>query len=82
MSHPATPEPSTALSLRAAVSVQCALVHAWARRGDRGQSTAEYALVMLGAATVALMLITWAGQTDKIGRLLDGVLDSILERFS
>jgi hypothetical protein len=52
------------------------------RRDDAGQSTAEYALVMLGAATVALMLITWAGQTDKIGRLLDGVLDSILERFS
>jgi len=64
------------------VAVQCAVATAWSRRGDRGQSTAEYALVMLGAATVALMLITWAGRTDKIGRLLDGVLDSILERFS
>ena len=51
-------------------------------RGDRGQSTAEYALVMLGAATVALMLITWASQTDKVGQLLDGVIDSILGQFT
>jgi hypothetical protein len=27
---------------------------------DRGQSTAEYALVLLGAAGVALLLIAWA----------------------
>lgn len=73
----------TSLSVRAVAVVQSAVVCALARRrDDAGQSTAEYALVMLGAATVALMLITWAGQTDKIGRLLDGVLDSILERFS
>lgn len=52
------------------------------RSDDRGQSTAEYALVLLGAATVALMLVTWASRTDKIGRLLDGVMDSILSRFS
>jgi hypothetical protein len=52
------------------------------RHDDRGQSTAEYALVMLGAATVALMLITWASQTDKIGQLLDGVIDSILGQFT
>jgi hypothetical protein len=71
------------LTLRAAAAVHSAVVASIARRrDDRGQSTAEYALVMLGAATVALMLITWAGRTDKIGRLLDGVLDSILERLS
>jgi len=52
------------------------------RRDDRGQSTAEYALVMLGAATVALMLITWASRTDKIGQLLDGVIDSILGQLT
>ena len=76
MSHPS-------VSLRAVVAIQAAVVVVLSRRrGDRGQSTAEYALVMLGAATVALMLITWAGRTDKIGRLLDGVLDSILERLS
>jgi hypothetical protein len=36
--------------------------------------------VLLGAAAVALLLVTWATDTDAIGRLLDGVLDSILDR--
>jgi len=45
---------------------------------DLGQSTAEYALVLLGAAAVALMLAAWATKTDKIGKLLDGVLDRVL----
>lgn len=52
-----------------------------ARSDDRGQSTAEYALVILGAAAVALLLVAWASQTDKIGQLLDAVIDSILSRF-
>ena len=26
---------------------------------DRGQSTAEYALVLLGAAAIALLLVAW-----------------------
>lgn len=77
-SHPAP------MSLRLAVAVQSRVATSLARsrRDERGQSTAEYALVMLGAAAVALMLVTWASRTDKIGRLLDGVLDSILSRFS
>ena len=83
--------PRPALSALAVGSVQEAVValHVAAvvvagrmRSDDRGQSTAEYALVLLGAATVALMLVTWASRTDKIGRLLDGVMDSILSRFS
>jgi hypothetical protein len=51
------------------------------RRGDRGQATAEYALVLLGAALVALLLIAWAtagGGAGKIGQLLDAVLDTII----
>ena len=50
------------------------------RRDDRGQATAEYALVLLGAALVALLLIAWAttgGGAGKIGRLFDRVLDTI-----
>ena len=47
---------------------------------ERGQATAEYALVLLGAAAIALLLLAWATQTDAIGRLLDAILDSILER--
>ncbi len=49
---------------------------------DRGQSTAEYALVLLGAAGVALLLVAWATKTDKIGNLLDSVLDRVLDRAS
>lgn len=48
------------------------------RRAERGQATAEYALVLLGAAAVALLLVGWATDTDAVGRLLDGVLDRIL----
>ena len=48
------------------------------RARERGQATAEYALVLLGAAAVALLLVAWATDTDAIGRLLDGVLDRIL----
>ena len=55
-----------------------------ARRGDRGQATAEYALVLLGAALVALLLIAWAtagGGAGKIGQLLDHVLDAITSKI-
>ena len=51
-------------------------------RSDRGQSTAEYALVLLGAASIALLLVAWATKTDKITDLLDGVIDQIVERVS
>lgn len=49
---------------------------------DTGQSTAEYALVLLGAASVALLLVAWATKTDQITKLLDGVVDHILEQVS
>ncbi len=45
---------------------------------DRGQSTAEYALVLLGAAGVALLLVAWATKTDKVTRLLNSVIDRVL----
>ncbi|MGE3619261.1 MAG: DUF4244 domain-containing protein [Acidimicrobiia bacterium] len=45
---------------------------------ERGQSTAEYALVLLGAAAVAMLLVGWAGKTDKIGKLLNGVVDQVM----
>ena len=49
-------------------------------RSERGQTTAEYALVLVGVAAVALLLVAWASQTDAIGRLFDSVLDSILSQ--
>jgi hypothetical protein len=50
-------------------------------RSELGQTTAEYALVLVGVAAIALLVVAWAGDTNKIGRLLDGVLDSILDQI-
>jgi hypothetical protein len=53
-------------------------------RSDRGQATTEYALVMLGAAAVALLVITWAtagGGAGRIGRLFDKVIDAVVSRI-
>lgn len=52
---------------------------ALARRlgGDRGQTTAEYALVLVGAATIAMLVIAWAGATSRISGLMDAVLRSV-----
>lgn len=47
---------------------------------DEGQSTAEYALVLLGAATVAGLLIAWATRSGRIGDLLDAVLDQVVTK--
>ena len=49
---------------------------------DDGQSTAEYALVLLGAAAVALLLAAWATKSDKITKLLNSVLDRVLSQVS
>lgn len=48
------------------------------RADQRGQATAEYALVLLGVAAVALLVGAWATKTGKIGQLLDKVMDSVL----
>jgi hypothetical protein len=50
------------------------------RPPDRGQATAEYALVLLGAAAVALLLIGWATTTDQVSRLFDFVVDQVIGR--
>ena len=70
------------------VAIQVALVTSASRasrapraRGDRGQATAEYALVLLGAAAVALLLVAWAMKSGKVTSLLDGVIDKILSQL-
>ena len=47
------------------------------RRDERGQATAEYALVLLGAAAVAVLVVGWAAKTDRIGNLLNSVFDTV-----
>ncbi len=73
--------------LRTLVSLQVLVLHALRRiqrrlTDERGQSTAEYALVLLGAAGVALLLIAWATKTGKVTRLLDGVIDRVLDHVA
>ena len=58
-------------------------VYLWSRllaRDERGQASAEYALVLLGAAAVALLVVAWATKSEAIGKLLDGVMKHILEK--
>ena len=48
---------------------------------DEGQATTEYALVLLGAALVALLVVGWAtggGGAAKVGSLFDRVIDRII----
>ena len=55
------------------------------RFGDNGQATAEYALVLLGAAAIALLIGIWAtsgGGAGKVGDLLDAVFSSIKKNIS
>ena len=65
------------------VSIQSALV-VWTSRtaDDRGQATAEYALVLLGAAAVALLVFAWANDTNRISKLLDTIIDSLLSKVT
>ena len=46
-------------------------------RRSNGQATAEYALVLLGAASIALLVVAWAARSGRIGDLLDTVFNTI-----
>ena len=46
--------------------------------GEAGQSTAEYALVILGAVAIATLLITWATGSHAISQLFDSVISKVL----
>lgn len=46
-------------------------------RSDRGQTTAEYALVILAAAAIALVLLAWARSSGKLPEFFDEVIDRI-----
>lgn len=52
-------------------------------RSERGQATTEYALVLLAAALVGLLVIGWAtagGGAAAIGSLFDRVIQSVTDR--
>jgi hypothetical protein len=80
------------LTVRAALAAR--LHAAWLRlasfpgprlaRSEAGQATAEYALVVVGAAAVAFAFITWVSGSghDKIGHLLNAVIDHVTDVVS
>ncbi len=49
-----------------------------ATRREEGQASAEYALVILAAAAVALVLIAWAQSTGKLTQFFDSVIDNLI----
>jgi Flp pilus assembly pilin Flp len=44
---------------------------------EEGQTTAEYALVILAAAAVAIVLIAWARSSGKLPAFFDNIIDQI-----
>ena len=61
----------------------CSLVaDRWVRtlarsRAEAGQTTAEYALVILAAAAVAVVLIAWARSSGKLPAFFDTIIDQV-----
>jgi Flp pilus assembly pilin Flp len=67
--------------LRMWVAAESAMRTSPRLRNDRGQATAEYALVVLGAAAVAMLLIAWATSTGTVSTLVNTVVDSVEDRI-
>lgn len=61
--------------------LQSILLHR-ARPDERGQSTVEYALVLLAAAALALLVVAWAARTGRIEALFNRVIDSVTSKVS
>jgi hypothetical protein len=58
-----------------------ARLHPSRATSERGQATAEYVLVLLGAASVALVLIGWLARSGRIEGLLAQVFDRITSQL-
>ena len=65
------------LALYVHLSTYLAGIAGPAREHERGQASAEYALVLLGAAAVALLIVAWATKSDLVGTLFDAVMNAI-----
>jgi Flp pilus assembly pilin Flp len=49
---------------------------------QRGQTTAEYALVILAAAAIAIVLIAWARSSGKLPAFFDHIIDQLTNSAS
>jgi Flp pilus assembly pilin Flp len=62
--------------------VQRAVVRrvSWVRKvtSEAGQTTAEYALVLMGAGAIAFLLIAWANG-GAVKKLFDGALEYLMK---
>ncbi len=47
-------------------------------RRQEGQTTAEYALVILAAAAVAVVLIAWARSSGRLPAFFDQIIDQVI----
>ena len=47
-------------------------------RREEGQTTAEYALVILAAAAIAIVLIAWARSSGKLPAFFDNIIDTVI----
>jgi len=54
------------------------IAHPQLLRSQSGQATAEYALVMVAAAVVALALISWATTTDMLPTFFNTVMQRVI----
>jgi Flp pilus assembly pilin Flp len=46
-------------------------------RREKGQTTAEYALVILAAVAIAVVLIAWAKSSGKLPSFFDKIIDQV-----
>jgi Flp pilus assembly pilin Flp len=77
---PTPPVPLTAVR-RTAQLVRGAATRLGTRgdRGDRGQATAEYGLIILAAGGIALGVIAWASGTGSFTDMFEAVVDKLSE---
>ena len=47
-------------------------------RSDSGQTVAEYAVVLLVAAAIAVGFLIWARQSGKLNSFFDGIFDKLV----
>lgn len=58
------------------------ILTAWMRKaGEAGQSTTEYVLVIVVAATVALMLLNWA-RGGAVSAFFEGMFNKVTTMFA
>jgi len=53
-----------------------AVVHR-APRSESGQTTAEYALVLIAAAAIAGLVLAWATKTHAVSSLFDKIVNRV-----